>query len=134
MFLIKYKLTYLSFDLCPMSKIIYENILYLILWKNLIFRKTDQPNKISVSVIETLTRFQRSSRKVGSTISDPITVNSVPRHDDSLSSILFNIVLEKWNLNLKGYYTVKYGNKSTRLIIINYLFPKLPVSTNEFFF
>jgi sorting nexin-29 len=47
-------------------------------------------NLVSISVMETLIRVQ-----VVNSITDPTAVNSGLRQDDSLSPILFNVVLEK---------------------------------------
>lgn len=44
---------------------------------------------IQISVMDTLVRVQE-----GNSITDPITVNSGLRQGDSLSPILFNVVLE----------------------------------------
>jgi len=45
---------------------------------------------VSISVMETLIKIQ-----VGSSVTDPATMNSGLRQGDSLSTILFNVVLEK---------------------------------------
>lgn len=47
-------------------------------------------NFVLISIMEILVRI-----RMGNTLVDPITVNSGLRQSDSLSPILFNVVLEK---------------------------------------
>lgn len=49
-----------------------------------------QINLIQISVMDTLARVE-----VVNSITDPVTVNSGLRHGNTLSLILFNVVLEK---------------------------------------
>lgn len=60
----------------------------------MIMKKFQFPHKlvnlVLISIMETFVRV-----RVGNTLADPITVNSGLRYDDSLSPILFNMVLEK---------------------------------------
>jgi len=66
-------------------------------------------NLVSISVMETLIRVQ-----VGNSIAEPAAVNSGLRLGDSLSPILFNVVLEKVIREMKIGPNKELGYKTRR--------------------